>query len=59
MLSETKPEQMAHKIRIRALTDTDVAGQLLLPDSSLSGILYAILLAATLVLSVLSVIFFR
>lgn len=50
---------MAHDTRIRALTDTDVAGQLLLPDSLLSGILYALLLTATLVLSVLSVIFFR
>ncbi|MBR0223462.1 MAG: hypothetical protein IJL93_04220 [Bacteroidales bacterium] len=50
---------MAHDIRIRALTDTDVAGNLLLPDYLFSGFLYALLLVATLFLSVLSVIFFR
>lgn len=59
MLSETKPEQMAHDNRIRELTDMDAARQFLLPDSFLSGFLYALLLAATLALSVLSVIFFR
>ena len=49
---------MAHDNRIRELTDMDAARQFLLPDSFLSGFLYA-LLAATLALSVLSVIFFR
>lgn len=58
MLSETKPEQMAHDTRIRKLTDTDVAVDLLLPIPFLSGFLYALLLTATLALSVLSVIFF-
>ncbi len=44
--------------RIRQLTDMDVAADILLPDSILSGFLYALLLAATLSLSILSVIFF-
>lgn len=58
MLPETKPEQMTHDTRIRQLTDTDVAVDLLLPGSFLSGFLYAVLLTATLALSVLSVFFF-
>lgn len=58
MLSETKPEQMAHDTHIRQLTDTDVAVDLLLPTPLLSGFLYALLLTATLTLSVLSVVFF-
>jgi len=50
---------MAPDTRIQQLTDTDVAVDILLPLSSLSGFLYALLLTATLSLSVLSVFFFR
>jgi len=45
---------------IRRLTDLDETVQHLLPFSfSSSGFFYAILLLATLVLSILSVVFFR
>jgi hypothetical protein len=58
LLLETKRNLMVHDTRIRQLTDTDVAVDLLLPIPLLSGFLYAFLLTATLSLSVLSVVFF-
>jgi len=51
---------MEHETRIQRLTDQDVAARPLLPlPHSSSGFLYAILLTATLLLSILSVFFFR
>lgn len=53
-------EQMERETRIQRLTEQDVAARNLLPDNpSYSGFLYAFLLAATLLLSILSVVFFR
>lgn len=50
---------MEREPRMQSLTDLDVTVRHLLPDSfTPSGFLYAILLAATLVLSVLSVFYF-
>ncbi|MBR3291984.1 MAG: hypothetical protein IKI66_07365 [Bacteroidales bacterium] len=46
--------------RIQRWTDQDVAARNLLPDiPSYSGFLYAVLLVATLSLSILSVLFFQ
>lgn len=60
MLPETKPEQMENTNRIRRLTEQDVAARYLLPPSRFFyGSFYAILLTATLALSVLSVLLFR
>ncbi len=59
MLPETEPEQMERGQSIQRLTEQDVAAWNLLPFSrTSSGFLYAFLLAATLGLSILSVILF-
>jgi hypothetical protein len=51
---------MERDTRIQRWTDQDVAARNLLPDSPSSfGFLYAVLLLATLSLSVLSVLFFH
>ena len=51
---------MEPETRIQRLTDLDETVQHLLPLSNSSyGFLYAILLTATLALSILSVVFFR